>query len=122
LVVLSSICDGRILTLQSSQAVAKQHGSVLNRAIAMTELKIKQLGDALNQYDDNIRTVMLQMIREMEEKLFALGLDEDQEEALVQLAYDTTERLETLKGDTHKLEKELGAILEGLYELLAKDA
>ena len=60
------------------------------------------------------------MITELEAKLFTLGLDEDQEEQLMSLAYDASETLEKLKDGTNELEKELGIVLEGLYEVLNK--
>jgi len=118
LVVLSSICDGRLLTIQSQMELSKQRQSVLGRVIAMTENQVQQLGTKLTNYDQSIRSVMMSMIAEMEAKLFSLGLDEDQEEALVKMAYDATERMEALKGETKELEKDLGVVLEGLYEIL----
>ncbi len=121
LVVLSSICDGRLLTIQSQMDLSKQRHSVLSRVIAMTEHQVHQLSERLTDYDKSIRKVMMDMIGEMEAKLFSLGLEEDQEEALVKLAYAATEQLESLKGQTDELEQALGSVLEGLYEILNKN-
>lgn len=121
LAVLSSICDGRLMTLQTQISMTHQRSDVLGRVIAMTEKQVKQLTDKLYQHDSNVRQVMLDMITELEAKLFTLGLDEDQEEQLMKLAYDASERLEGMKDSAKNLEKELGIVLEGLYEVLAKN-
>lgn len=118
LVVLASICDGRLLTIQAQLDMAEQRQSVLSRVISMTEKQVKRLSTKLNEHDETVRSVMMTMIGELEAKLFVLGLDEDQEEQLMKLAYDASERLESMKEDSKELEKELGVVLEGLYEIL----
>jgi CheY-like chemotaxis protein len=121
LAVLSSICDGRLLTIQSHMSLTDQRKDVLGRVISMTEKQVKQLTSKLTAHDDSIRKVMLDMITELEAKLFTLGLDEDQEEQLMALAYDASEKLEKMKDSSKDLEQELGLVLEGLYEVLAKN-
>jgi len=39
-------------------------------------------------------------------------------EELMKLAYKASEKLESTKDDVKELEKELGTVLEGLYEIL----
>ncbi len=109
------------MTLQSQISMTDQRSDVLGRVIAMTEKQVKQLTDKLYQHDSNVRQVMLDMITELEAKLFTLDLDEDQEEQLMKLAYDASERLEGMKDSAKDLESELGTVLEGLYEVLAKN-
>lgn len=121
LAVLSSICDGRLLTLQSQISMTDQRKDVLGRVIDMTEKQVKQLTSKLSQHDLTVRQVMLDMITELEAKLFSLGLDEDQEEQLMKLAYNASEKLEGMKDSAKKLENELGVVLEGLYEVLEKN-
>jgi DNA-binding response OmpR family regulator len=121
LAVLSSICDGRLLTLQSQISMTDQRKDVLGRAIGMTEKQVKQLTNKLAEHDVTVRQVMLDMITELEAKLFSLGLDEDQEEQLMALAYQASDKLEGMKDSAKNLENELGLVLEGLYEVLAKN-
>ena len=120
LVVLSSICDGRLLSIKEHLSMKNQRHDVLGRVIKITEKQVKELTKKLTIHDETTRSVMLDMITELESKLFNLGLDEDQEEQLMSLAYSASERLEKMKGDISELEGELGAVLEGLYEVLNK--
>jgi len=122
LAVLSSICDGRLLTIKSHLSLTDQRKDVLGRVIKMTEKQVKQLTHKLADHDDTVRKVMLDMITELEAKLFTLGLDEDQEEQLMALAYNASEKLEQMKEGAKDLEQELGVVLEGLYEVLAKNS
>ena len=118
LVVLASICDGRLLTIQAQLDMSAQRHGVLSRVISMTEKQVKKLNEKFTQHDQLVHSVMMSMTGELEAKLFSLGLDEDQEEELMKLAYAASERLDSLKDDAKGLEKELGAVLEGLYEIL----
>ena len=118
LVVLASICDGRLLTIQAQLDMSAQRQNVLSRVISVTEKQVKKLNERLTKHDEFVRSVMMGMIGELEAKLFSLGLDEDQEAALVKLAYDASERLESTKDESKELEKDLGSVLEGLYEIL----
>ena len=82
--------------------------------------QVKKLTHKIAEHDSTTRSVMLDMITELEAKLFTLGLDEDQEEQLMSLAYRASEKLDKIKGGVEELEGELGAVLEGLYEVLNK--
>jgi len=119
LAVLVCICDGPILALIAKQNMASQRSKVLGKVIVVTEEKLKDFNKKIIQHDDEVREIMGDMLTELESKLFSLGLDEDQESTLMSLAYQATERLESSRESTKQLEKELGVVLEGLYEILA---
>lgn len=119
LAVLVSICDGRLMALQAQQELANQRNSVLGRVILVIEDKLKNFNEKIIQHDEEVRLIMAGMLAELEAKLFGLGLDEDQEAALMALAYKATDQLEHSRESTKLLEKELGVVLEGLYEILA---
>ncbi len=121
LAVLSSICDGRLLTLKSQLEMKDQRKKVLGRIIKMTEGQVKQITEKLYQHDAMVTQVILGLITNLEAKLFGLGLDEDQEEQLMKLAYDAGEKIEGMQNSAKELENELGIVLEGLYEVLAKN-
>jgi DNA-binding response OmpR family regulator len=119
LAVLVSICDGRLMALQAQKELANQRTSVLGRVITVTEEKLKEFNDKVIKHDDEVRSIMLNMITELESKLFSLGLDEDQEATLMSLAYRANEQLNESRESTKELERELGVVLEGLYEILS---
>ena len=119
LAVLVSICDGRLLALQAQKDLASQRNTVLGRVIIVTEDKLKAFNEKIIQHDEEVREIMIDMVTELESKLFSLGLDEDQEATLMALAYRATEKLDASRESTKELEKELGVVLEGLYEILA---
>jgi hypothetical protein len=117
LVVLASICDGRLRSLGTQNDIAKQRKKDLAKVISVTEGLLKVFGEKLSEHDEMSRAMMGQMIIELEAKLFRLGLDEDQEEELMQLAYKVSEKLEAMKGESKELEGELGKVLEALYDI-----
>ena len=121
LAVLISISDGRLLTIKAQMNVAGQTKEVLSKIILHTEKKIKDLNTKIIEHDEQSREVMMGMITELESKLFSLGLDEDQEDELMKLVYGTSNKLESAKGAADELQEQLGTVLEGLYEILAKN-
>ena len=120
LAVLISISDGRLLTIKAQMDVAGQRRDVLSRVITHTEKQIKDLNHKILAYDKQSRDLMMGMVSALEAKLFGLGLDEDQEEQLMELVYGTSDKLEKSKEVTKQLQDDLGSVLEGLYEILAK--
>ena len=121
LAVLSSICEGRLKAVKAEMQIKDQRREILIRITKMTEEQVVKFNTKLMQHDERSRQIMLDMITELEAKLFTLGLDEDQEEQLMMLAYSASERLEEMKKDTKELEGELGVVLEGLYAVLEKE-
>ena len=119
LAVLVSICDGRLMALQAQKDLASQRNTVLGRVITVTEDKLKDFNDKIIKHDEEVREIMMNMIAELESKLFSLGLDEDQEATLMALAYKANEQLDGSRESTKELERELGVVLEGLYEILS---
>jgi CheY-like chemotaxis protein len=120
LAVLISIADGRILTIKSQLSLSSQRKTMLGTVIQHTEKKIKEVNTKITDYDDYSRKVMMDMVSKLEVTLFSLGLDEDQEDKLMKLVYGTSDELEKSKEATKNLQKELGGVLEGLYEILAR--
>ena len=122
LAVLSSICEGRLQTIKSELSVKHQRKDILTRVIKMTEEQVRSFSEKLQVHDKSSRQIMLDMIIDLEAKLFTLGLDEDQEQQLMSLAYDASEKLDGMKNNTKELEGELSIILEALYDVMAKDS
>ncbi|MCJ8315079.1 MAG: response regulator [Saccharospirillaceae bacterium] len=121
LAVLISIADGRIQTIKANLALKKNRHTVLNRVIDIAENQIEQIKVKFSQHDNHIRNTMLNMTAKLETELFRLGLEEDQEQALMELAYSTQTSIEETRGSSKDLEASLGQILKMLYELLNKN-
>ena len=119
LAVLIRICDGIFMSLQTQKELATQRTSVLGRVITVTEKKLEDFNDKIVAHDENVRNIMLGMINELESRLFSMGLDEDQEAELMSMAYNANEKLNESREATKALERELGVVLEGLYEILS---
>ena len=118
LVVLSSICDGRCKAIMSQRSLEAQRARLLKDIITVTEKQLHSFREKLKEHEDISERAMSNILTEIETKLFHLGLDEDQEEQLMKVIYQINEKLEYMKGDYQALEKELGVVLESLYELL----
>ncbi len=121
LAVLISITDGRLLTIKAQMDVVDQRKDVLSKIILHTEKQIKNLNKKVVEHDARSRQLMMGMITELESKLFSLGLDEDQENELMKLVYGTSDKLERSSDAVSELQEQLGSVLEGLYEILAKN-
>jgi hypothetical protein len=61
------------------------------------------------------------MIGKLEDMLFSLGLEDDQEKKLMDLASTASLQLEDVNQATDTLDTELGVILESLYTFLASE-
>jgi DNA-binding response OmpR family regulator len=122
LAVLVSICDGRLMALQAQKDLATQRNTVLGRVITVTEEKLKDFNEKIIEHDSDVRQIMFDMITELESKLFSLGLEEDQEVALMALVYRANDKLDASRESTKELERELGVVLEGLYEILSSSS
>jgi len=120
LAVLMDIADGHLITLSAKYAVLNQRKEFLNQIIAVAEKQILRTSDKLNAHQKNSQQIMQGMLSDLEKMLFGLGLDEDQEHQLIQLADETSSKLESASHGTQELGTELGVILEKLYEFLEK--
>lgn len=118
LVVLASICDGRLKQLIAQQVVEQQRSKVLSRVIKITEEQLQNFGNKLSEHEQMSTEVIGNMLTELETKLFNLGLEEDQEAQLMAVAYEVHKKMELMTDDYQSLEGELGKILESLYELM----
>lgn len=118
LVVLASICDGRLKQLIAQQGVEQQRSKVLSRVIKITEDQLQNFGNKLKEHEQMSTEVIGNMLTELETKLFHLGLEEDQEAQLMTVAYEVHKKMELMTDDYQSLEGELGKILESLYELM----
>lgn len=117
LAVLLTIAEGRLLAIQASQATKHEQLSLLDQVIQRTQVSVDAVNQALEQHDQRVRAVMLNMITDLEAMLFRLGLEEDQEETLVTLAYDANTKLQATDASKRALMETTGSIVAGLQSI-----
>jgi len=122
LAVLVDMANNRILTILFQITMSQQRKELINDIILLAEKQIKITSDKLLRHDKNVRDTMQSMLSGLENMLFGLGLEDDQEKALVQLADGASEKLAQSNRSTTELDAELGVILESLYDLIAKES
>ena len=122
LVVLADMASNRLLTLQFQSTIDSQRKLLINDIIDLAKRQISLTSEKIINHEKTVQNTMQNMVSELEEMLFGLGLEEDQEKALLKLADNATYQLEQSNRSTAELDAELGVILESLYELLGKEA
>lgn len=120
LAVLVDIAHGRTSTLLSEEKLAEQRTLLLKEIIHLAEKQIKLTSFKIQEHSDTVTKIMESMVDELESMLFGLGLDDDQEKELMQLADRTSVKLNDSNEDTSHLDTELGKVLDALYGLLDK--
>ncbi len=120
LAVLEDIANGRLQTLRARDLIESQKKKILLEVIALAEKQIKLTSQKIYAHAETVNKTMENMLSELESMLFSLGLDDDQEKKLMELADRTSIKLNDSNSDTVKLDSELGVILEALYSLLEK--
>ena len=121
LVVLEDIAYGRLTTLHAQNAIGEQRKDIINKLIELAENQIKLTSEKIHGHSKTITNTMSDMLNELENMLFGLGLDDDQEKKLMQLADRTSIKLNESSESTSQLDNDLGVILEALYTLLEKE-
>ena len=122
LVVLADMASNRLLTLQFQSTMDSQRKFLINDIIDLAKCQISLTSEKIIKHEKTVQNTMQNMVSELEEMLFGLGLEEDQEKALLKLADNATCQLEQSNRSTAELDAELGVILESLHELLGKEA
>lgn len=122
LAILQDIAGGRIESIRISQLMLSNRETVLREIIELAEKKIKSTSQEIDKFSLSINLTMSTMLQDLETMLFSLGLDEDQEQALINLADQTSNELHKNSNHAKRLDGELGQVLEALYNLLSKDS
>ncbi len=122
LAVLMDIANGHLINMAVRSAQKKQRREFLTEIISIVEKQIKLTSEQINQYSHNSESVMRKMLTDLEEMLFSLGLEEDQEKKLMSLADQTSDELHELNVANKNLDEELGLVLDSLYNFLAMES
>lgn len=118
--VLMDIANGQLKTLEAQSIAANQRTTFLKEIIVIAEEQLDLTSKRIAAHDLKTQNIMQEMLTDLEAMLFGLGLEDDQERRLMQLADQTSTRLQDTKSTTKELSSDLGLILDSLYELLKK--
>lgn len=121
LAALMDIANGFAASIKAKMQIAEVRKEFLHEIIAIAEEQIKLTSEKITQHGKNSTKIMQDMLNKLENMLFGLGLDDDQEKKLMKLANNTSEQLVEITEATHALDCELGVILESLYQFLASE-
>ncbi len=120
LAVLIDFAQKHLSNLLSSEVQEKERQKFLVQIIGIAEEQIRTTSDKVLEHATQSQRIMQGMLNELENMLFGLGLDEDQEKKLMALADNTSTTLEGNMTDAAELSSNLGGILEKLYEYQSK--
>jgi len=118
LAVLIDIANGQLATIIAQLKIDQERRLLLRDVIGIAEEQIKKTSSTIEKHDANTLQIMENMVIDLEEMLFGLGLEDDQERRLMGLAEQTSLKLEHAKSHTKDLSSELGVILEKLYSFV----
>lgn len=121
LAVLMDIGSGFLENIKAQLRIKEVRKNFLNEIIAISEKQIKLTSNKIKHHGQTSTGIMQGMLSELENMLFSLGLEEDQEKKLMQLANVASLQLDDLNESTNDLDSELGVILESLYNFLASE-
>lgn len=114
--VLMDIAGAHLATLKTREEMVEQRQLIFTQVIAVAEKQLELTTERLFEHDRHSQGIMHSMVSQLEGMLFGLGLEEDQEKQLMALADQTSLKIEETQGETLVVSKELGTILESLYD------
>jgi len=117
LAVLCNIADQHIRTLQITNRMEKQRQKMLGELIEMCEGSLRQIHGKAMAQNEHVHRVMQGLIEKLENKLMMLGLEEDQEAALVTLVDQAGRRLAGEDDLAAQLESSMTEVMTGLNNL-----
>ncbi|ABV35994.1 Response regulator containing a CheY-like protein receiver domain and a GGDEF domain-like protein [Shewanella sediminis HAW-EB3] len=114
--VLMDIAGAHLATLKAREEMVEQRQNIFTQVIAVAEKQLELTTERLFEHDRHSQGIMHSMVNQLEGMLFGLGLEEDQEKQLMALADQTSLKIEETQGETQVVSRELGTILESLYD------
>jgi len=117
LAVLCNIADQHIRTLQITGRLEKQRQKMLGELIEMCGGSLRQIHGMAMAQNEHVHRVMQGLIEKLENKLMMLGLEEDQEAALVTLVDQAGRRLAGEDDLAAQLESSMTEVMTGLNNL-----
>lgn len=117
LAVIMDIANSFVVKLNNELSQQQQRKHFLAEVINVAETQIKKTSEKLAKQQHLSNKIFQQMINNLEKMLFSLGLEDDQEQAIITLASDASNKLSKNATHTKDIDQELNVIIERLKSL-----
>ncbi|GAA3925494.1 response regulator [Litoribacillus peritrichatus] len=107
LAIAITIVEEKVRNLDLHISARKHKNSLLNSGIVQVEQSISKIDQRFSQFSDEMKERLEQMMTELQESMFILGLSEDQEASLVNKMREHNVRIAELYDQTDDFEREL---------------
>jgi len=114
---IMDIANSFVVKLNNEILQQQQRKQFLNEVIAIAETQIQQTSEKLAKQQQSSNEISQQMVNNLESMLFSLGLDDDQEETLMNLASDASFKLSNNAIQSDDIKQELNVIIERLKSM-----
>jgi len=121
LAVIMDIASSFVVKLNNELSQQQQRKDFLAEVINVAEAQIQQTSEKLSQQQRLSDEISQQMINNLEEMLFGLGLEDDQERTLIALVSGTSDKLDETAIHRKDINQELNVIVERLKSLQSID-
>lgn len=115
--VIMDIANSFVVKLNNELSQQQQRKQFLAEVTEIAEKQIQLTSEKLAKQQLLSNEISQQMVNHLEEMLFGLGLDDDQEQALIKLASDTSNKLHNNALSTENINQELNVIVNRLKSL-----
>lgn len=117
LVMITDSTNKRLEHLEVNHQSDLKRTASVKQLIETCENGLALVENRIDDHEEDTRRIMQKLLDNLEEKLFSLALDEDQEKSLVALADQAGKELETLGGFQQEIHQSLHNITKGLHDL-----
>jgi len=117
--VLIDAVDNKIVALNLFSDLDKQRDNMVSNLISNNDEQLEGLREKISHRDETTRRIMKEVIVSVEESLFSLGLDEDQEKRLIAMLDEGVQKVEALPGFHSEIEASFSQAREALIKLLS---
>lgn len=117
LAILCAIADQHVRTLQVTGKLEAERHKMLGKLIVLCEKNLQQTHEKAVTHGEKVHNVMQSLVDTLEVRLMTLGLEEDQEAALIKTVSDASLKLESGDSFAQELEQGMMEVMAGLNQL-----
>lgn len=96
LATIADVTEGRFESLQLVQNAAEQRAAAIRTLIDSNDSQLEYILTELAERDAQRKQIMMNMLVNVEDQLFSMGLDDDQEKHLVKMLDDSVQQVDAL--------------------------
>lgn len=117
LAILCAIADQHVRTLQVTGKLEAERHKMLGKLIVLCENNLQQTHEKAVAHGEKVHDIMQSLVDTLEVRLMTLGLEEDQEAALIKTVSDASLKLEDGDSFSQELEQGMMEVMAGLNQL-----